>query len=186
MKKIMALAFALFFAVAAAAQNYTSQKINQIVAEGKLEQTVFAGENIEQIKIVYENTGFGEYDNPEFSSSDFGENFGLTKIWTKGPACIISGKMRSDIEAGTYKAFIVVKDKDDNLAKTEIIFIVKEKGFSLEWDKGHGSMNQTVNAGDAIDSIVFNYEGITSYGVSKLPSGLKVMLKIIKSSFTVL
>ena len=125
MKKIMALAFALFFAVAAAAQNYTSQKINQIVAEGKLEQTVFAGENIEQIKIVYENTGFGEYDNPEFSSSDFGENFGLTKIWTKGPACIISGKMRSDIEVGTYNAYIVVKDKDGKFFKTELTFIVE-------------------------------------------------------------
>ena len=42
----------LFFAVVAAAQNYTSQKINQIVVEGKLEQTVFAGENIEPVKIV--------------------------------------------------------------------------------------------------------------------------------------
>lgn len=174
MKKFITLALVLFLAAVAVAEEYPlSQKINQFVAEGKLEQTVFAGENIEQIKIVYENTGFGEYDNPEFSSSDFGGNFGLTKIWTKGPACIISGKMRSDIEAGTYKAFIVVKDKDDNLAKTEITFIVKEKGFSLEWDEGRGSMNQTVNAGDAIDSIVFNYEGISSYGVSKLPSGLE-------------
>lgn len=174
MKKFITLALVLFLAAVAVAEEYPlSQKINQFVAEGKLEQTVFAGENIEQIKIVYENTGFGEYDNLEFSSSDFGGNFGLTKIWTKGPACIISGKMRSDIEAGTYKAFIVVKDKDDNLAKTEITFIVKEKGFSLEWDEGRGSMNQTVNAGDAIDSIVFNYEGISSYGVSKLPSGLE-------------
>lgn len=173
-KKFITLALVLFLAAVAVAEEYPlSQKINQFVAEGKLEQTVFAGENIEQIKIVYENTGFGEYDNLEFSSSDFGGNFGLTKIWTKGPACIISGKMRSDIEAGTYKAFIVVKDKDDNLAKTEITFIVKEKGFSLEWDEGRGSMNQTVNAGDAIDSIVFNYEGISSYGVSKLPSGLE-------------
>ena len=67
MKKFITLALVLFLAAVAVAEEYPlSQKINQFVAEGKLEQTVFAGENIEQIKIVYENTGFGEYDNPEF------------------------------------------------------------------------------------------------------------------------
>ena len=74
MKKIIALVFAMFFAVTAAAQNFASEKINQIVVEGKLEQTVFAGENIEQIKIVYENTGFGEYDNPEKTDIEIFEN----------------------------------------------------------------------------------------------------------------
>jgi len=34
--------------------------------EGKLEQTVFAGENIETIRILYENTGFGENYDPEY------------------------------------------------------------------------------------------------------------------------
>ena len=168
----MALAFALFFAVTAAAQNLASLKITQQV-EGKLEQDVYAGEDIELVKIVYENTGFGQYDVPEYSSTDFYENFGLSKTWTKGPACVISGRMRSDIVADTYSAFIVVKDNEGKLAKTELIFHVKERLFSLEWREGSGSMNQTVNAGDAIDSIVFNYEGITSYGVSKLPSGLE-------------
>ena len=61
--------------------------------EGKLEQTVFAGENIETIRILYE----------------------------------ISGQMRKDIAAGTYNAYIVVKDDEGNLAKTEFTFIVKEK-----------------------------------------------------------
>ena len=112
MKKLISLAIVLFLAVAAAAQNLESQKINQIVLKGKLEQTVFAGENIEPVKIVYENTGFGENDVPEYSSTDFYENFGLSKSWTKGPACTISGQMRSDIVAGTYNAFIVVKDNE--------------------------------------------------------------------------
>ena len=172
MKKLFGVVLALIFAVTAAAQNYASEKIKQIVEEGKLEQTVFAGDNIEQIKILYENTGFGEYGELEYSSTDFSGNFGLTKIWTKGPACIISGKMRGDIVAGTYKAFIIVKDKEGNLAKTEFTFIVKEKPFSLEWNASGGQLNQSVKAGDAIDTIVFNYEGIKSWGVSGLPSGL--------------
>ena len=56
----------MFFAVAADAQNYASEKINQIVAEGKLEQTVIAGEYIETIQILYENTGFAENYDPEY------------------------------------------------------------------------------------------------------------------------
>ena len=170
MKKIMALAFALFFAVAAAAQNLASQKITQIVAKGKLEQTVFAGDDIEPVKIVYENTGFGENDVPEYSSTEFYENFGLSKTWTKGPACIISGQMKSDIVADTYSAFIVVKDNEGKLAKTELIFHVKR--FSLEWLDGSGELNQNVDPGNTITSIVFDYEGIKSYSVSGLPSGL--------------
>ena len=174
MKKFITLAFALFFAVAAAAQNYASQKINQIVVTENLEQTVFAGDEIELVKIVYENTGIGENESPENEgTTDFLKNFGLSKIWTKGPACIISGKMRGDIDAGTYKAYIVVHDDEGKLFTTELTFIVKEKPFSLEWDKSSGSMDQTVNAGAAIDSIVFNYKGIIkSYSVSGLPSGL--------------
>ena len=135
MKKLISLAIVLFLAVAAAAQNLESQKITQTVVEGKLEQTVFAGENIETIRILYENTGFGENDVPEYSSTDFYENFGLSKSWTKGPICEISGQMRKDIAAGTYNAYIVVKDDEGNLAKTEFKFIVKEKpipSISLE------------------------------------------------------
>ena len=169
MKKIMALAFALFFAVTAAAQNLASQKITQQVV-GSLEQTVFAGEDIDPVKIVYENTGFGEYDVPEYSSTDFYEYYGLSKTWTKGPACTISGRMRSDIVAGTYSAFIVVKDNEGKLAKTELIFHVKR--FSLERLDGSGELNQNVNPGNSITAIVFDYEGIKSYSVSGLPSGL--------------
>ncbi len=105
--------------------------------EGKLEQTVFAGENIETIRILYENTGFGENYDPEYKegSTKLTDNFGLTKRWTKGPICEISGQMRKDIAAGTYNAYIVVKDDEGNLAKTEFTFIVKEKpipSISLE------------------------------------------------------
>ena len=66
MKKMISLAMFLFLAVAAAAQNLESQKITQTVVKGKLEQTVFAGENIETIRILYENTGFGENYDPEY------------------------------------------------------------------------------------------------------------------------
>ena len=175
MKKIMALAFALFFAVANAAETYeASEKITQQVQSGELSQTVYAGDEIKPIKILYENTGLGEDAVPEYSSTNFLENFGLSKRWTKGPACEIAGEMRDDIPAGTYTAFIVVKDADGKFAKTEFEFTVleKEETLSLKWNKSSGDVNQEVTAGKSITPIVFDYEGITSYSVSGLPSGL--------------
>ncbi|SHM07725.1 T9SS type A sorting domain-containing protein [Fibrobacter sp. UWB7] len=175
MKKIMALAFALFFAVANAAETYVaSEKITQQVLSGELTQTVYAGDEIKPITILYENTGLAEDAVPEYSSTNFLENFGLSKRWIKGPACEIAGEMRDDISAGTYTAFIVVKDADGKFAKTEFKFTVleKEETLSLKWNKSSGDVNQEVTAGKSITPIVFDYEGLTSYSVSGLPSGL--------------
>ena len=175
MKKFMALAFALFFAVANAAETYeASEKITQQVLSGELSQTVYAGDEIKPVKILYENTGLGEDAVPEDSSTNFLENFGLSKRWTKGPACEIAGEMRDDIPAGTYTAFIVVRDNEGKFAKTEFEFTVleKEETLSLKWNKSSGDVNQEVTAGKSITPIVFDYEGITSYSVSGLPSGL--------------
>ena len=63
---MISLSIVLFIAVVAAAQNNASEKINQIVVKGHLEQTVIAGENIETIQILYENTGFAENYDPEY------------------------------------------------------------------------------------------------------------------------
>ena len=175
MKKIMALAFALFFAVANAAETYeASEKITQQVLSGELSQTVYVGDEIKPITILYENTGLAENVVPEYSSTNFLENFGLSKRWTKGPACEIAGEMRDDIPAGTYTAFIVVRDNEGKFAETKFEFTVleKEETLSLKWNKSSGDVNQEVTAGKSITSIVFDYEGITSYSVSGLPSGL--------------
>lgn len=174
MKKIMALAFALFFAVANAAETYeASEKITQQVLSGELSQTVYAGDEIKPITILYENTGLAENVVPEYSSTNFLENFGLSKRWV-GSRCEIAGEMRDDIPADTYNAFIVVKDADGKFAKTEFKFTVleKEETLSLKWNKSSGDVNQEVTAGKSITPIVFDYEGITSYSVSGLPSGL--------------
>ena len=174
MKKIMALAFALFFAVANAAETYVaSEKITQQVLSGVLTQTVYAGDEIKPITILYENTGLAENVVPEYSSTNFLENFGLSKRWV-GSRCEIAGEMRDDIPAGTYNAFIVVQDNEGKHAKTEFKFTVleKEETLSLKWNKSSGDVNQEVTAGKSITPIVFDYEGITSYSVSGLPSGL--------------
>ncbi len=175
MKKLISLAIGLFFAVAAAAETYVaSEKITQQVLSGELTQTVYAGDEIKPVKILYENTGLAEDAVPEYSSTNFLENFGLSKRWTMGPACEIAGEMRDDIPAGTYDAFIVVRDNEGKFAKTEFKFTVleKEETLSLKWNKSSGDVNQEVTAGKSITPIVFDYEGITSYSVSGLPSGL--------------
>ena len=175
MKKLISLAIVLFFAATAFAEEYVaSQKITQQVLSGELAQTVYAGDDIEPVKILYENTGLDENSVPEYSSTNFLENFGLSKRWTKGPACEIAGEMRSDIAAGTYKAYILVQDDEGKFAQTEFEFTVleKEKTLSLKWNESSGDVNQEVTAGESITPIVFDYEGITSYSVSGLPSGL--------------
>lgn len=175
MKKLISLAIVLFFAATAFAEEYVaSQKITQQVLSGELTQTVYAGDEIKPVKILYENTGLAEDAVPEYSSTNFLENFGLSKRWTKGPACEIAGEMRDDIPAGTYNAFIVVRDNEGKFAKTEFEFTVleKEETLSLKWNKSSGDVNQEVTAGKSITPIVFDYEGITSYSVSELPSGL--------------
>ena len=175
MKKLVSLAIVLFFAATAFAEEYVaSQKITQQVLSGELAQTVYAGDDIEPVKILYENTGLDENSVPEYSSTNFLENFGLSKRWTMGPACEIAGEMRSDIAAGTYKAYILVQDDEGKFAKTEFEFTVleKEKTLSLKWNESSGDVNQEVTAGESITPIVFDYEGITSYSVSELPPGL--------------
>ncbi len=174
-KKLVSLAIVLFFAATAFAEEYVaSQKITQQVLSGELAQTVYAGDEIKPVKILYENTGLGEDAVPEYSSTNFLEHFGLSKRWTMGPACEIAGEMRSDIAAGTYKAYILVQDDEGKFAKTEFEFTVleKEKTLSLKWNESSGDVNQTVTAGTSITPIVFDYEGLTIYSVSGLPSGL--------------
>ena len=170
MKKIMALAFALFFAVANAAETYeASEKITQeiLAGEGKFTQTVNAGDEIASIKIWYHGM-----DENKHQSGNISE-IGLTEKWT-GSVCEISGKIDRDLITQTVKAYILVQDDEGKFAKTEFEFTVleKEETLSLKWNESSGDVNQEVTAGKSITSIVFDYEGITSYSVSGLPSGL--------------
>ena len=171
MKKIMALAFALFFAVANAAETYeASEKITQeiLAGEGKFTQTVNAGDEIASIKIWYHGM-----DENKHQSGNISE-IGLTEKWT-GSVCEISGKIDRDLITQTVKAYILVQDDEGKFAKTEFEFTVleKEETLSLKWNKSSGDVNQEVTAGKSITPIVFDYEGITSYSVSGLPSGLE-------------
>ena len=53
MKKLVSLAIVLFFAATAFAEEYVaSQKITQQVLSGELAQTVYAGDDIEPVKIL--------------------------------------------------------------------------------------------------------------------------------------
>ena len=170
MKKFMALAFALFFAVANAAETYeASEKITQeiLAGEGKFTQTVNAGDEIASIKIWYHGM-----DENKHQSGNISE-IGLTEKWT-GSVCEISGKIDRDLITQTVKAYILVQDDEGKFAKTEFEFTVleKEETLSLKWNESSGDVNQEVTAGKSITSIVFDYEGITSYSVSGLPSGL--------------
>ena len=170
MKKFMALAFALFFAVANAAETYeASEKITQeiLAGEGKFTQTVNAGDEIASIKIWYHGM-----DENKHQSGNISE-IGLTEKWT-GSVCEISGKIDRDLITQTVKAYILVQDDEGKFAKTEFEFTVleKEETLSLKWNESSGDVNQEVTAGKSITPIVFDYEGITSYSVSGLPSGL--------------
>ena len=167
MKKIMALAFALFFAVANAAETYeASEKITQQVLSGDLSQTVYAGDEIKPIRILYNNIESGKDELIGFSE------LGLEVSWKLFPVCEISGKINRNIAPQTVKAYIIVQDDEGKFDKTEFTFEVLEKDFLFALDDASGAMNQSVKAGETIKSIVINYEKIIEWGVSGLPSGL--------------
>ena len=51
--------------------------------------------------------------------------------------------------------------------------IAEGEEFKFEWNDASGEMNQSVKAGETMVPIVFDYEAISVWGVSGLPSGLK-------------
>ena len=67
----------------------------------------------------------------------------------------------------------LVEDDEGKFAKTEITFEVEEQKFKFAWNEAGGEMNQSVKAGETMVPIVFDYEAISVWGVSGLPSGLK-------------
>ena len=168
MKKLVSLAIVLFFAATAFAEEYVaSQKITQQVLSGELAQTVYAGDDIEPVTIFYDNIVGGVHQSEGLL------DLGLVIKWN-GSMCIVSGEINSDHVADTVKAYILVQDDEGKFAKTEFEFTVleKEKTLSLKWNESSGDVNQEVTAGKSITPIVFDYEGMTSYSVSGLPSGL--------------
>ena len=167
MKKFIALVFALFFATAAVAESFVaSEKITQQVLAGSLTQTVAAGDEIAPIRILYENI-----EETKHQSGNISE-LGLTEKWT-GPVCEIFGKISRNVAAQTVDAYILVQDDEGKFAKTEITFEVEEQKFKFAWNEAGGEMNQSVKAGETMVPIVFDYEAISVWGVSGLPSGLK-------------
>lgn len=50
---------------------------------------------------------------------------------------------------------------------------MEEQKFKFAWNEAGGEMNQSVKAGETMVPIVFDYEAISVWGVSGLPSGLK-------------
>ena len=172
MKKFMALAFALFFAVANAAETYeASEKITQeiLAGEGKFTQTVNAGDEIASIKIWYHGM-----DENKHQSGNISE-IGLTEKWT-GSVCEISGKIDRDLITQTVKAYILVQDDEGKFAKTEFIFNVIEKEFLFALDESFGEMNQKVKAGETIQPIVINFEKVKEIKKGALPSGLEYII----------
>jgi len=166
MKKLMALFFALFVAMVSAAETYVaSEKISQQVVTGRLTQTVYAGDEITPIRILYENI-----DENKHQSGNITE-LGLTEKWT-GSVCEIFGKLDKNLAEQKVKAYILVQDDEGKYAKTEITFNIKEKEFLFEWNSSFGRMNQTVWVDQTITPIVFDYDAIEEYSVSGLPSGL--------------
>ena len=125
-----------------------------------------AGDEIAPIRILYENIDENKHQSGGIS------DLGLTEKWT-GPVCEIFGKISRNIAAQTVNAYILVQDDEGKYAKMDITFEIKEREFKFEWNDASGEMNQSVKAGETMVPIVFDYEAISVWGVSGLPSGLK-------------
>lgn len=171
MKNLLALLFALFFVTTAAAESYEpSGKITQTVLAGELSQTVYAGDNIAPIKISYTITEGKEGEIKGHQSYGLSD-LGLTESW-EGSICEISGQIGRNLVAQTISAYILVQDDEGKSALTELSFEITEKPFSFAWNSESGDMNQSVKVGETITPIVFDYDGIKTWGVSELPAEL--------------
>ncbi len=156
------LALMLFTATAAVADDFGQQ-----VLDGSLNQTVYAGEEIELTKILY------DIDNDQLSIVSDAEitDLGLS-VHLLGAVLTISGNINPSTKPGTYKASVTVKDKNGRMAETVFTFEVKEMVF-LAWNPTSGNRYQSVKAGEPITPIVFDCVAIQGGDVSGLPSGLE-------------
>ncbi len=182
MKNLLALLFALFFVTTAAAESYEpSGKIAQQVLTGSLSQTVYAGDNIKTTRILYTIIEDKEGDIVGHKSGGLSE-LGLTESW-EGNACTISGTIKKNLTTQTIKAYILVDDDEGKSALTEFTFEVIGKPLSLTLNEKSGETDQSVKVGESITPIIFDYEGIKTWGVSELPAGL--VKKIDENELTI-
>ena len=146
MRIITGLAFALLFAVTASA-SFASKKFE--VEGGSLEQTVKAGDTIQTIVFKMENMISTSQLLMSGISCDCSRN-------GRKSTCTVSGRVPANTSGSTYNMTMDVKgtiDNKDSVVNMKITVI--PMGSPIEVISG--SKDQTVTAGEPIDTIVFGF-----------------------------
>lgn len=164
MKKMLMLISLLMVSAAIGQTNKPQPKVN--LRQGNIQQTVFAGETIEDIVYVVEGAHAVEFSLLESLTGrvyydDFVEDSLIT----------ISGTIAENTEPGEYLIQILATDTIHHTSVNSMFYImVIDKAEAFEHSSG--SLEQTLTAGESIEPIVFDYQRLHHFDVGELPPGL--------------
>jgi hypothetical protein len=164
MKKLLVLISLLMVSAAIGQTNVPQPKVT--LRQGNVQQTVFAGETIEDIVYVVEGAHAVEFSLLESLTGrvyydDFVEDSLIT----------ISGTIAENTEPGEYLIQILATDTIHHTSVNSMFYImVIDKAEAFEHSSG--SLEQTLTAGESIEPIVFDYQRLHHFDVGELPPGI--------------
>ncbi len=133
------------------------------LAGGSAEQTVTAGNKIESLVFKYEHAD---------SIATYGFPKGLSAVVDKEKQMVtVSGEVDSALSDSTYTVTVDVAGPDNNASATANV-VVKHRPVTTTVTLTEGSADQTVTAGDKIETLVFSYSNAKSVKVEGVPAGI--------------
>ena len=177
MKKIISLAFVLFFATMASAIDPRAQftlisgNANQTVKAGEfIDPMVFKGRYVESITPTILN-GLELHcpDHIIMVGSEY--------------ECTLSGRVTSAALSGKYDmVFDYFDEKGDSATLLVPITVV---GMESDLELLSGTPNQTLNAGESIEPIVYRYRNAKQVFVDGAPAGVSISIDESSYTFTI-
>jgi hypothetical protein len=164
MRKIISLAIALLFATTAMAADGFQYEL----LSGNAEQKVKAGEEIQKIQF---RVKYAQSVDPLLLN---GLNLQCSQTYSFADwsTCEISGRVASFVPSGVYDMEVDFIDAYGS-TKTQV-FKTTVTGMASDLELLSGNANQTINAGESIEPIVYRYKYLKRVYLENAPSTLNV------------
>ena len=164
MRKIISLAIAMLFATTAmAAYDFEYELLS-----GNAEQTVNAGEKIQPIKFKVRNV----QEVGPWLLNGLNLQCSETYSFSEWSTCEISGRVATLVPSGVYDMEVEFIDAYNN-TKTKV-YKTTVIGMSSDLELLSGNADQTITAGESIETIVYRYRNLKELYLENAPSTLKI------------
>ena len=164
MKKLLVLFLLLMVSAVFGETDLPQPKMN--LRMGKANQTVFAGETIEEVTFVVEGAHAVEFVLMNSLTGRF-----YYDDWTKDSLATISGTVAEDTDPGEYLIQVLATDTIHHTSVNSMFCItVIDKAEAFKHSSG--KLKQALTAGESIEPIVFDYQRLHHFDVGELPPGL--------------